>query len=230
MKMIGVLVNTVAIVIGSLIGLLCKKGIPEKYSKAIMTGIALCVVLIGIDGMLKGENSLVAIVSMVLGAVLGTLLDIDAFFNRLGNNVQEKFAAKGRNSTIAEGFVTAGLLFGVGSMAIVGSLNAGISGDNEMLFTKSLLDFISAIMLSVSLGFGVMLSAGLILVYQGAIALLAGVIAPFLTESAIASMTCVGSLMIFALGLNMLEITKIKVANYLPALIFAPVITLIFIH
>ena len=225
--MIGVLVNTIAIVIGSIIGLLFKKGVPEKYSKAIMTGIALCVVLIGIDGMLKGENSLVAIVSMVLGALLGTLIDIDLFFNRLGEKVQSQFEKKGKSSKIAEGFVTASLLFGVGSMAIVGSLNAGISGDNQMLFTKSLLDFISAIMLSVSLGFGVMLSAVVIFIYQGAIALLAGVLAPLLTDSAIASMTCVGSLLIFALGLNMLGITKIKVANYLPAIIFAPVITLL---
>lgn len=223
--MLGVIVNTLGIIVGSAIGLLSRRGIPEKYNKAIMTGIALCVVYIGISGSLAGENALIAIISMVLGAVVGTALDIDSFFNALGDKVQSKLSKNGEKSTIAEGFVTASLLFAVGSMAIVGSLNAGISGDNEMLYTKTTLDTISAIMLTVSLGIGVMLSSVVILVYQGGIVLLSGLIAPVLSQSAINEMTCVGSLMILALGLNMLGITKIKVANYLPALIFAPLVS-----
>lgn len=226
--MIGVIVNTVAIIIGTLIGLLLKKGIPERFTGAIMTGISLSIIMIGITGLMKGENALITIVSMVLGAITGTALDIDAFFNRIGDTLQNRFSGVNGNSKIAEGFVTAGLLFAVGSMAIVGSINAGISGDNEMLYTKSLLDFISSIMLTVSLGIGVIFSSVLIFVYQGLIVLLSGLIAPVLTESAISEMTCAGSLLILGLGLNMLGVTKIKVANYLPALLFAPVFALIF--
>ena len=225
--MIGVLVNTIAIIIGSGIGLIFKKGIPEKFSAAVLTGINLCVLCIGISGTLKGENTLIAIISMVLGALAGTWLDIDGFFNRLGISVEKKLSSGSNNSGIAEGFVTASLIFAVGSMAIVGSINAGISGDNEMLFTKSLLDFVTSIMLTVSLGIGVMLSCVVIFIYQGAIVLLSSLIAPVLNESAINEMTCVGSILIMVLGLNMLKITKIKVADYLPALIFAPVLALI---
>lgn len=219
--MLGVLANTIAVLIGSAVGLLFKKGIPEKYSNAVMTGIALCTVYIGVSGSLKGENTIVLIVSMALGAVAGTLLDLDGGLNRLGQYVEKKFN-KGGTGKIAQGFITASLLFCVGAMTIVGSLTAGLTGDNEMLYTKSVLDLISASMLSVSLGIGVMFSAVFVLVFQGAIALMAGFLEPVLTTAAINEIICAGSLMILALGLNMLGITKIKVANYLPALVFAP--------
>ena len=221
--MLGVLANTIAVLIGSTVGLLFKKGIPEKYSNAVMTGIALCTVYIGISGALKGENTIVLIVSMALGAVAGTLLDLDGGLNRLGQFMEKKFS-RGRQGKIAQGFITASLLFCVGAMTIVGSLTAGLTGDNEMLYTKSVLDLISASMLSVSLGIGVMFSAAFVLVFQGAIALMARFLEPVLTTAAINEIICAGSLMILALGLNMLGITKIKVANYLPALIFAPVL------
>ena len=219
--MLGVLANTIAVLIGSAVGLLFKKGIPEKYSNAVMTGIALCTVYIGVSGSLKGENTIVIIVSMALGAVAGTLLDLDGGLNRLGQYLEKKFN-KGGTGKIAQGFITASLLFCVGAMTIVGSLTAGLTGDNEMLYTKSVLDLISASMLSVSLGIGVMFSAVFVLVFQGAIALMAGFLEPVLTTAAINEIICAGSLMILALGLNMLGITKIKVANYLPALVFAP--------
>lgn len=222
--MLGVLVNTVAVLIGSGIGLVFKKGIAQKYADAIMLGIALCTTYIGISGALKGENTIVLIISIVLGAFVGTLLDIDAALNHLGTAIEKKMSRNGEKNTIAQGFVTASLLFCVGSMTIVGSLTAGLTGDNEMLFTKSVLDFISSIMLSVSLGIGVMFSAAVVLGLQGGIALLAGLLAPVLSGSAINEIICAGSVLIIALGLNMLGITKIKVANYLPALVFAPVV------
>lgn len=224
--MIGVIVNTLAVVFGSFIGLLCKKGIPERLSKAVMSAIGLCVVLIGISGSIKTQNVLVVIVSMVFGTILGTLIDLDAAITRLGDAVSRKFQkSSGGNVTLAEGFVTASLLFCVGAMAIVGSLNAGLRGDNEMLFTKSLLDMISACMLSVSLGLGVTLSGAMVFIYQGAIVLLAQVIAPILSDTAITEMSAVGSLLIVAIGLNMLGITKLKVANYLPAVFLVPLFT-----
>lgn len=219
--MLGVIVNSLAVLLGSSVGLLCKKGIPEKISKAIMLGIGLCTIYIGISGTLKGQNTLVLILSMVFGAAAGTLLDLDGLITKLGRALERKFQREDGRVSITEGFVTASLLFCVGAMTIVGSLNAGLSGDNEMLYTKSLLDLISSCMLSVTLGIGVLFSAAFVFVFQGALVLLAQVLAPVLTDAAIAELTCAGSLLILALGLNLIGLTKIKAANYLPALLFA---------
>ena len=228
--MIGVITNVVTVLLGSTIGLLCKKGIPKRITDAIMLGIGLCTLCIGITGLAEGSNVLVTIISMVLGAVVGTLIDIDKRINSLGEWVQSKFKKNdGKGVSVAEGFVTASLLFCIGSMTIVGSLNAGINHDYKMLFTKSVLDFVSAMMLSVSLGIGVMCSAVFVLVFQGGLVLLSGLLAAPLTASnAIGELNCVGSLLILALGLNLIKVTKIKVANYLPALIFAPFIAFFF--
>lgn len=225
MSMTGVLVNTGTILIGSAVGLLFKKGIPERVTTAVMIGLGLCTLYIGIDGALADENVLIVIASMVLGAIVGTLLDIDGAINRLGKWIEGKFQKKeGGRVSVAEGFVTASLLFCVGAMTINGSLNAGISGDNSLLFTKAMLDLFSSAMLTASLGFGVMVSAVFVLVFQGALVLLAGVLAPVLTPFAIAEMTSAGSLIIIAIATNLMGITKIKVADYLPAIVFAPVI------
>ncbi len=227
--MIGVFVNVATVLIGSTLGLVFKKGISKKYSDAVMTGIGLCTVLIGISGMLKGENVLVAIISMVLGALAGTALDIDRRLNSAGDFIQKKMKkTEGSKSTVAEAFVTASLLFCVGAMTIIGSLEAGLKGDNTTLFTKSILDLFSSMMLSASLGIGVIFASLFVLVFQGGLVLLSGVLESVLTDGAIAEITCVGSLMILALGLNIIGITKIKVANYFPALIFAPVICALF--
>lgn len=227
--MIGVIVNTLTVIIGSGIGLLLKKGIPQRYSKAVMNGIGICTLYIGISGALKGDNALVAITSIVIGALIGTLIDIDKHINALGEKVEKKFKKKQDKSSIAQGFVTASLLFCVGAMAIVGSLNSGISGDHDMIFTKSLLDFISSMMLSISLGVGVMFSAVFVFVFQGSIVLLAQYLRPILTQQSITHLTCVGSLLILMLGLNILGLTKFKVANYLPAIIAAPIIGAVFL-
>ena len=220
--MLGVIVNTVAVLVGSLAGLLFKKGIPEKNARAIMQAIGLCTIYIGVSGTLKGENTLVLILSMVFGTAVGTLLNLDGQITLLAEFVEKRFKKENGQVSLAEGFVTASLLFCIGAMTIVGSLNAGLRGDYEMLFTKSLLDLISACMLSVTLGFGVMCSAAFVLVFQGAIVLLAQFLAPILTTACIAEVTCAGSLMILALGLNLIGLTKFKVANYLPALVFVP--------
>lgn len=220
--MFGVIVNTATVLLGSIIGLICKKGIPERLSSAVMTGIGLCTVAIGFSGILEGENTLVLIISMVLGIIIGELLDIDGHVNRLVERVAGKAAGAGKAAQISQGFITACLLFCIGAMTIVGSLNAGLRGDNEMLLTKSLLDFISSIMLSATLGIGVLFSAVFVLVFQGGIVLLAQFLAPVLSERCIAELTCAGSLMILALGLNIVGITKIKVINFLPALLLVP--------
>lgn len=220
--MLGVIVNTLAVLFGSTVGLLCKKGIPERLCKAVMLAIGLCSVYIGVSGALKSQNTLVMILSMVFGTLVGTLLDVDGAITRLGDYLSSKARSKKQRASLTEGFVTASLLFCVGAMTIVGSLNAGLRGDNEMLFTKSLLDMISACVLSVSLGVGVMFSAAFVFVFQGALVLLAQVLVPILTDASIAEITAVGSLAILAIALNLLGVTKLKAANFLPALLFAP--------
>lgn len=223
--MIGVLTNTVTVIIGSLIGLIFSKFISEKYTKAIMTAIGLCTLYIGIDGALKGNDTLALIISMVIGTAIGTLIDIDGKINALGTLIEKKFS-KGRDgkASVAEGFVTASLLFCIGSMTIVGSINAGINGDNTLLFTKSLLDLVSSCILASSLGIGVLCSAAFVLVFQGGLVMLAQLIGPFLSEAAQAELICAGSVMIIAIGLNLIGITKIKAANLLPALVIVPFI------
>ena len=219
----GAVVNFTLVIVGSILGLLFKKGIPEKIKKAIFTGMALCVLLIGIDGMLSDNyNILIVIVSMALGAVIGELIDINKWVNILAEKIELKFY-KNQNSKIAEGFVAATLLFCVGAMTIVGSIDSGISGDNATLYSKSLIDCIAAIPLAATFGFGVTLSSIAVLVIEGALTLFSVIISPILTEEIILHMSTIGSMLIVALSLNMLDITKIKVMNYIPA-VFLPIL------
>lgn len=221
--MIAVVVNTLTVLLGSAVGLLLKKGIPERITDTLMKGIGLCTIYIGLSGALKGENTLVLILSMALGIVIGEGLDLDAKLNDFAQAIEARFQKGDGRISLAEGFVTASLLFCVGAMTIVGSLQAGLSGDYEMLYTKSVLDLISSIVFASSLGLGVMLAAAFVFLFQGGIVLLAQFVAPFLTDAVIAEMVCAGSLLIFALGLNLIGITKLKVLNFLPA-VFLPVL------
>ena len=219
----GTIINSLAIIIGGTIGLFFKKGLPSTLSTNIMNGLALCVLYIGISGSFKSENTLILILSMVIGVMIGEVLDLDKRVGQLGDLIEKKVKRKNDSVSISEGFVTASLLFCVGAMAIVGSIQEGLSGNREMLLTKSMLDGISSIIFSSSLGIGVIFSAGLVLVYQGGITLLASSLAPYLTDSVVNEMTGVGSLLIIGLALNMLKVTNLKIMNYVPA-IFIPVV------
>ena len=219
--MLGVLVNVATVLAGSLIGLLLKRGLSEKIAKAMTTGVALAVVYIGIDGMMSGEKTLVLILSLVIGGLIGTVLDLDVHLEHLGKKIERRFHRE--NGSIAEGFVSATLLFCVGAMTVVGALQSGLSNDHEMQYTKAVLDFISSIILASTLGFGVMLSSLSVLVIQGSITLLARFVAPYLNDAVVAEMTCVGSVLILALALNLLGVTRIKLMNYVPA-IFLPIL------
>lgn len=236
----GTIVNALAILAGSAAGMLLtwlagrfsgvlpagSVKLGERLQTIIMQGVALCVLYLGISGSLDGQNTLIAILSMVLGAILGELLDLDKRMRSLGDWVQkktERLALGSGNASVSEGFVTASLLFCVGAMAIVGALQDGLTGDHSTLFAKALLDGISAIVFGASLGIGVAFSAVAVFLYQGIIAVLASFLSPFLGDVVIAEMTCVGSLLIIALGTNMLNVTKIKVMNLVPA-IFLPIL------
>jgi len=220
--MLGVLVNVITVMIGSLIGLIFKKGIPERVNRYTMIGLGFCILYIGISGCLQGENSLLLIASVVLGSVCGTLLDIDGFLNRTASQIENKFKKNNGQNSLAEGMVSASLLFCIGAMTVTGSIQAGLVGDNSILITKAMLDLVSAIMLASTLGFGVFFSAFVVLIVQGALVLCAGLLEPFISGSAINELTCTGSILIMMIGTNMIGITKIKVANFLPAIIFSP--------
>lgn len=218
--LIGTIVNFIAIVGGSLVGLLFKGGVSEKVSNTIIQGISLCIIYIGTLGVVKSSNVVLIITSMVIGGFIGEIIDIDNGIERLGNKIEDKF--KNKNVKISEGFVTASLLFCIGSMAIVGSLESGLEGNNKILFAKSMLDGITSIIFSSSLGIGVMISSISVLIYQGIITIAAFGLKTILIQSVITDMTAVGSLLIIGLGFNLLGIVKIKVANLLPA-IFIPI-------
>lgn len=222
--MLGVIINVITVAIGSCLGLLFRKGMPERVSSAAMTGLGACTLYIGISGSLCGENVLILIASVVLGAIVGTLLNIDGAINRLADKVETKFQKDGNNVSIAEGLVSATLLFCVGSMTVTGSLQAGLTGDNSVLITKAMLDLVSSMMLASSLGVGVLLAAVSVFVIQGGLVLLAGLAAPVMSPGAIHEMTCAGSLLIIMIGTNLMGITRIKVADFLPAILFAPIL------
>lgn len=219
--MIGVVINTLVVAVGSIIGLLVGKKLPKRLSDTVMSAIGLCTLYIGISGVLKCKKDLVLIISMALGTFLGSLIDIDAKLNSVTEKAVARFNSTGENR-IAQGFVNATLLFCVGAMAIIGSLSAGLSGDISILLEKTVLDGVAAVLFSATLGVGVIFSAVSVFIYQGLIVLLATPLNSLLTDAMIVEIGACGSLMIVAIGLNILGVTKIKTANLLPAIIFVP--------
>ena len=217
--MLGVWVNFAAVVVGGLIGTLLRGGIPERFRRTINAGLALCVMLIGMSGALKTSSVLIVIVSVVAGSLLGERLRSEDGLDRMGAWAQRRFTKN--DDGFAAGFVNATLLFCVGAMAVVGSLEAGLSNRPDTLLAKAALDGVSAVIFASSFGVGVAFSAIPLTIYQGGIALLSGVLAPLLTDELIAEMSAVGSILILALSLNMLEVTKerIRVGNMLPAIL-----------
>lgn len=211
----------IAIVAGSLVGYLFRGGIPEKYNETVMHAISLAVILIGLKGAFKSDAILVVIISLALGSVIGEFLRIEDRLDSLGAFIERKFSSSGGG--IAQGFVTASLVFCVGSMAIVGSLESGLSGNHQTLFAKSTLDGIAAVIFTSSLGIGVIFSSIAVFLYQGLITITASFMKPFLVPEVIAQMSAVGGLLITAIGINLLELKKIRIGNMLPA-IFLPLV------
>jgi hypothetical protein len=217
--MLGPIVNAITIVICALVGTFLIKNIPERFDEIIRKGIGLSLLYLGIKGAFENQNVLLLILSIVIGSIIGELLDFDKGMNKIGEWAEAKVGLSSGN--FSKGFVMASLLFCTGSMAIVGSLNSGLAGNHEMLFAKSILDGIISIVFASSLGIGVMFSAIPVLIYEGIITLGATFVKDWLTPEIITEMSAVGSLLICALGLNFLEVKQIKVANMIPA-IFIP--------
>ena len=224
--MIAAVINGVLILVGSIIGLLVKGKLSEKLSRAVMIAIALCVALIGVSSALKDENTLCVIICMVVGVILGEWIQIEQKIDNLGEKLKAKVSRGSASSAhFTEGFMTATLLFCIGSMAIVGSIEAGINKDYTIILSKSILDCISAVTLAAALGVGVAFSSVGVLVYQGVITLLAIYVGPFLSQAMINEMSAVGGLLIIGLAINMLGLSKekLRVGNMLPA-VFLPLV------
>lgn len=222
--MLGTLVNALAIIAGSLLGLLFSRGIPENFKQIILTGVGLSVLLIGMKSALVTNDLMIVIFSVIIGAICGEALKIEDRLEQLGRVLEKKVSKKsGDTSSFARGFVTASLVFCVGSMAIVGSLESGLTGNHQTLFAKSVLDGVTSVIFASTMGIGVMFSGAAVFLYQGLITMTAVFMKNFLVPETIAQMTSVGGLLIMAIGLNMLKITTIKVGNLLPA-IFLPLL------
>lgn len=232
MVLLGSLINAMLIVVGALIGKVFNR-IPERMKETTMSIIGLAVALLGIQMGFKSDNFVVIVVSLVVGTLIGEWIDLDKWFNRFGLKV-EQVLTKGKQpgeSKIAEGFVTASLIFVIGSMAIIGALDSGLRNDHNVLITKGIIDGFTSIILATTLGIGVMLSAVPVFIYQGAIALCAGLISASIPQAAldlyIQEMTATGGVMIMAIGLNIAGLTKIRVANLLPGIVVVGVIVAI---
>ena len=228
---LGTLVNMTAIILGATLGIILHSGLKQRFQDTIMNALGLAVIFIGISGALQGlfavegdglvtANTMLMIISLALGGLIGEIIDIETKLNRMGELIRMKMKVKGeKGSNFVEGFVTSSLLYCVGAMAIIGSLKDGLTGDASMLFAKSFLDGISAVILASTLGIGVLFSAVPLGIYQGLITFLAKYIEPFLSDQLIANISFIGSILIFGIGINMVFGKKIKCGNLLPAVL-----------
>jgi uncharacterized membrane protein YqgA involved in biofilm formation len=221
--MIGTIVNTLAVLAGSLLGLLLHKRMPEKFSAIVMQAIGLFTLIVGLNLALKSSQLLIVLIALAGGGLLGQWWDIEQRLERLGQALEERFS-KGRSDRFVTGFVTASLLFCIGPMTVVGCLEDGLRADHTLLFTKSLMDGISSIALSAATGLGVMFSAATVLVYQGLLTLAALLFRGLLPAAYIDVMSSAGGLLVLGIGLNLAGNLKIKVANLLPAIFLAPLL------
>ena len=227
MVLFGTMVNALLIIAGSLIGRLLK-GIPENMKQTVMYAIGIVVMVMGIQMGLESSNFVIIIICIVLGAVVGEWIDIDKWINKLGQSIEKKFGSKKQKDSIAQGFVTSTLIFVIGAMGVLGALNSGLQNDHDLLISKGIIDGFTSIILSATLGIGVIFSAVSVAIYQGTIALLATQITKLVPEAALEmflqEMTAAGGIMIIGIGMNLIGLTKIRVANLLPSLIFVGIV------
>ena len=224
--MIAVLVNTCTVLIGSLLGILLRNRLKEQLQNAVMRALALCTALIGISSAIGTQQLLCVIICMVLGTLLGEMLRIDDGIEHAGDAIKSRlFKGKRGENRFTEGFVSACILFCIGSMTIVGSLEAGINHNYSIIYAKSALDFVSSMAFGAAMGLGVTCSAVFVLVFQGALTLLAGLVGPALSSAVVTEMSAVGGVILMGMALNMIGAVRerVKVANMLPA-IFLPIL------
>ncbi len=219
--MLGTIVNALAIAAGTGIGLILKSGIRANYRETIMNAVSLSVLLIGIIGAIKTNDLLLLIICLAIGSIIGEALKIEDRLEGLGRIIESKTSST--DGSVSKAFVTSSLVFCVGSMAIVGSIESGLTGNHQTLFAKAVIDGICSIFLSSTMGFGVVFSAVAVFLYQGIITLASASLKGFLSDEMIREISAIGGVLIMAIGFNMLKIKQIKVGNMLPA-IFLPFI------
>lgn len=232
MSGLGTIANALAIIGGTLIGIVLRRGLPEKWQQTIMQGVALCIFIIGLQMALKTGNIVICVVSLVIGSIIGEALDIDGHLQRLGNYLANKFyrgADGGVAAKIAEGFISATLIFCIGAMAVVGALQDGLKQDATILYAKATLDGIISVILAANLGIGVVFSAVSVFLYQGSLTMLAGFLQPVMTETVLNEVTACGGVLIMAIGINSLKLLEIRISNQLPAVLVAGVLAYYFI-
>lgn len=223
MVLTGVFINSIGVFLAGLIGSLCKRGIPEKVRSALMTGLGLCVLYIGISGITAGSSIIILILSLSLGAAAGTLIDIDGKLLGLGGVIQRKLALLGR-SEFAEGFVAATLFVCAGAMSIVGSIESGTQGTYETLIAKTMVDGAVIFVMASTKGIGCSFSGVVALVSQTILTLSAGFIADFLSNVVIADMAQIGAILIVGIALNLLRVTDIKIGNLILSIFMPPLL------
>ena len=224
--MIGSIVNFFAIILGSITGIVFKNRFPEKMQRIVMQGLGLAVILIGLQMALETQNILIVIFSLVIGGIIGELFGIEAKLHNLAVYIKNKLNKE--NDLFVKGFVQSSLVFCVGAMAIMGAIQDGLNNDPSILFNKSILDGFASIAFAASFGVGVMFSAIPVLLYQGSISFLAIYIEKYLSHAMVVEMTATGGLLIFAIGLNIIGVSDIKVGNLLPAILIS-IILLVFV-
>ena len=224
--MIGTLVNTVAVAAGGMVGLVLKKNMPQRVTAIYFQAIGLFTLAIGMSMAVKMEDILIVVASLAIGSLLGEWMNIEKGATGMSVYLKKKFRVG--NEKFSEGLITAFLLFCVGSMTILGTIQEGTGGSPDLLYTKSLMDFFSAILLASAFGFGVVVSAVPLLIFQGALTLLAMYAGSFFTDEIILGLTSVGGVLLVGLGINILEIKKLRIMNMLPALVVVVLLLWIF--
>lgn len=225
MILLGSIANAAAIIVGGTVGSLLKKGLPKRYGDLVIAALGFFTVMLGVSFAMKTEHPLVVIFSLVIGAALGEWIDIEKRMDSFGNKVQDRL--KGFKGNFSQGFVTSSLLFCVGSMAIMGSLQSGLAGNHNTLYTKAVMDGVISTVFASTLGIGVAASALPVFIYQGAITLLASFLQPYLSSAVVLEMTATGGILLMGVGINILEIKRVRVGNLIPA-IFIPIILMMF--
>ncbi|BEG99366.1 DUF554 domain-containing protein [Bacteroides sedimenti] len=225
--MIGTLVNTAAVFVGGVIGLLLKKNMPERVTSIYFQAVGLFTLAIGISMAVKMEQMLIVVGSLAIGSLLGEWMNLEAGAERMSEYLKKKFRIG--NEKFSEGLITAFLLFCIGSMTVLGTIQEGTGGSSDLLFTKSLMDFFSAILLASAFGLGVVASAVPLLLFQGALTLLAMYAGSLFTPQIILGLTSVGGILLIGLGINILEIKRLRIMNMLPSLVVVVILLWIFV-
>lgn len=223
---IGTIVNTIAVIVGSLIGVMLHKNFPDRVKAIVFQGIGLATLVLGMQMAFEVQNLLILIFSILIGGIIGEVINVEMYFERFADWLKRKVKIK--DDKFSDGFITATLIYCIGSMAVIGSLNEGLRGDRTLLFTKSILDGFTSVALASTYGIGVLFSAIPLLIYQGGLTVMARYFQSLFSDVILAELTAVGGVLILGIGINLLEIKKVKLMNLLPALLVVVLLTSIF--